>query len=79
MPTLPPATRAQDGDAGVDPLYILEGLQGVPVEGRSGHVRVGGEEARDRAFQPVAVKEAAGELPLRQEGHDHRVAKQWLA
>ncbi len=68
-----------DGDEGVDPLDVLEGLQGFAVKGRSGHVGVGGEEARDRTVQPVAVKVVAGELPLRQEGRDHRVAKQWLA
>ncbi len=63
-------------DAGVDLLYVLEGLRGVAVEGRLGRGGVGGEEARNRTVQPVTVEVVAGELPLCQEGCDHRVAKQ---
>jgi hypothetical protein len=62
-------------DAGVDPLYVLEGLRGVAVKGRLGRGGVGGEEARDWSVQPVAVEIVAGELPLCQESCDHRVAK----
>jgi hypothetical protein len=62
-------------DAGVETLDVFEGLRVVAVDGRLGRGGVGGEEARDRAIQPVPVEVVTGELPLGKEGCDNRVAK----
>ncbi len=60
-----------DGHAGVDPLYVLEGLIGVIVDGCFGRCGVEGEEAWHRAVQPVAVEVVAGEIPFSKQDRHH--------